>query len=152
MSFPRSKLPRALHNPLQSSSIVCMALSCGQARDLPTAHSGSQPISIPECAYPSPLHSPDTAETPEVSRLLSTSHASSASPPVASGEVDLTVKIATPSGSVPMSVDPARMHTKHASLASTASSSSTPHAGSQAPAPHDKRSTELFAVAQPVAW
>ena len=114
--------------------------------------SGSQPIPIPERAYPSPPHSPDTPETPEASRSLSTSPASSASPPTPPGEVDLTVKIATPGGSVPMSVDPARMHTKHASSASTASSSSRPYAGSRAPAPRSKRSAELFAVAQPVAW
>ena len=86
--------------------------------------SGSQPIPIPERAYPSPPHSPDTPETPEASRSLSTSPASSASPPTPPGEVDLTVKIATPGGSVPMSVDPARMHTKHASSANIASSSS----------------------------
>lgn len=71
----------------------------------PGKPSRSGSMSHPEQAYITPPHSPDTPETPEASHSASTSPASSVSPPTPPGEVDNTVRVVTPGGSVPMNVD-----------------------------------------------
>ncbi|KAF7799916.1 hypothetical protein EIP86_011159 [Pleurotus ostreatoroseus] len=122
----------------------------------PRAHArGVQPIPIPghhhpERTYATPPTSPHAPDTPEASRSASTSPASSASPPTPPGEVDLTVKIATPGGSVPMSVDPRVLQQQQKAAPGPSAYRAAPQASRAAP--RRARYSELFATVQPIAW
>lgn len=73
----------------------------------PVAHSivpGPPGPAPPEQLYLTPPSSPGSPDTPESSRWNSTSPASSVSPPTPTRLEDYNAKIATPGGSVPMSV------------------------------------------------
>ncbi|GJE91416.1 hypothetical protein PsYK624_075660 [Phanerochaete sordida] len=92
--------------------------------------------------YLTPPSSPGTPATPEASHSNSTSPASSVSPPTPPGAEDLTAKIATPAGSMPMAME-ALAH-KHA-----------PHrvrTHQQQPVRRPSAKSDLFAFATPVEW
>ncbi|EKM53413.1 uncharacterized protein PHACADRAFT_259782 [Phanerochaete carnosa HHB-10118-sp] len=95
-------------------------------------------------AYLTPPSSPGTPSTPEASHSTSTSPASSVSPPTPPGVEDLTAKIATPAGSMPMSME-AVSH-KHLSQ----------HRSRAQPMPQPVRrpsaKCDLFAFATPIEW
>lgn len=107
-------------------------------RPPPTTNSSVPPAPQPEIVYLTPPSSPGTPPTPEASHSNSTSPASSVSPPTPPGAEDLTAKIATPAGSVPMAME-AAAH-KHA-----------PQRRAQ-PARRPSAKTELFAYATPIEW
>ena len=111
----------------------------------------------PEHAYLSPPTSPSNSmpPTPEASHSASTSPASSASPPTPPGNEDFTAKIATPSGSIPMSMEQPSHAAKYASAhAHTYSHSSSRSQRPRDPIPQAVRrpKCDLFAFAAPVMW
>ncbi|KAF7796491.1 hypothetical protein EIP86_007668 [Pleurotus ostreatoroseus] len=123
----------------------------------PRAHAcGAQPIPNPGHHHPERTYvtlptSPHAPDTPETSRSASTSPASSASPQTPPGEVDLTVKIATPGGTgVPMSVDPRVLQQQQKAAPGPSAYRAAPQASCAVP--RRARYSKLFATVQPIAW
>ena len=114
--YPTYVLPSPAPTPVPSTTPYGATSNAPPSFAARPSTSPPKPTPMPVEAYPSPPTSPDTPETPEATHSLSTSPASSVSPPTPSGEVDLTVKIATAGGSVPMSVDAARRRACTASM------------------------------------
>lgn len=113
-------------------------------RPPPPMNSSVPPPPHPEVVYLTPPSSPGTPATPEASHSTSTSPASSVSPPTPPGAEDLTAKIATPAGSMPMAME-AMAHAAH----------KAPHRGARAMPPPVRRASaksDLFAFATPVEW
>lgn len=115
----------------------------------PSTVPGAPAPAPPEQLYLTPPSSPGSPDTPESSRSNSTSPASSASPPTPTGLEDYNAKIATPGGSVPMSVEP---HKPSADQSRSRAPPSQPPPSSQPTQPPRRAKSDLFAFAVPVDW
>lgn len=174
--YPNYVLPSPAPSPMPSTTPYAV----GAPTPAPSFVTGRAPSTSPpkpvprstappENNYITPPSSPSTCDTPEATHSASTSPASSISPPTPPGAEDLSAKIATPNGSVPISIEPHVVPTKsaHSSHSHTHS-----HTHSHAPAarsqtyppprprepvhsnslPSRKVKCDLFAYAAPVNW